>query len=256
MVVPPLDALTTTGFSSTPTGSNFYGQGSGGFPSFTDMEKALGKSGGAEGSISFQPSGSDWVFNISGRYGRAHTNRRLDQRHDIDAKPGHVVNFLGSYPFTAHYTNYAIQTSDNTEAHVILDFQVGKDIGIGLFGRTESVFSFGARYAQMNMTSKGHAYAAPGVRFYGHGGINILGKYSYNINAYHQNSATVQQALQQFPRHWTIRIVEQHNRFVGQSCRWSARARLGRERRRSVRKAAGEGELHHDDTCPHRLRGL
>lgn len=198
IVVPPLDELTTTGFSSTPTGSNFYGQGAGGFPSFTEMEKALGKSGGAEGSISFQPSGSDWVFNISGRYGRAHTSRRLDQAHGIDALPGHVVNFLGSYPFTAHYTNYAIQRSNNTEAHVILDFQAGKDIGIGLFGRTESVFSFGARYAQMNTASKGHSYGAPGVRFYGHGGINILGKYAYNINAYHHNSATVEQRYSNF----------------------------------------------------------
>src|SRR6185312_12559917 len=72
IVVPPLDGLTTSGFSSTPTADNFYGQGAGWFPSFTDMENALGQSQGAEGSISFQPSESDWIFNISGRYGRAH----------------------------------------------------------------------------------------------------------------------------------------------------------------------------------------
>src|SRR6185312_10664295 len=40
IVVPPLDGLTTTGFSATPAASNFYGQGAGGFPSFTEMEKA------------------------------------------------------------------------------------------------------------------------------------------------------------------------------------------------------------------------
>jgi len=199
IVVPPLDGLTTGGFSSTPTASNFYGQGAGGFPSFTGMEKAQGRSQGAEGSISFQPKGSNWIFNVSGRYGRSHTSRRLDQRHEITGKPGYVINFLGTYLATPHYTNYVIQASDNKEAHVILDFQAGKDIGIGLFGgHTESVLSLGVRYAQMNMSSKGHAYGAPAVRFYGHGGINILGKYSYNILAYRQNSATVQQRFSNF----------------------------------------------------------
>jgi hypothetical protein len=155
------------------------------------MEKALGRSQGAEGSVSFQPQGSDWVFGISGRYGRSHTKRRLDQRHVINGDPGYEITFLGSHQVTPSYTNYAIQATNNKEAHVILDFQVGKDIGIGLFGgRTDSVLSVGARYAQMNMSSKGHAYAAPGVRFYGRGGFNFFGKYQYIIQADHQKSAT------------------------------------------------------------------
>src|SRR6185437_1311039 len=213
IVVPPLDGLTTSGFSSTPTADNFYGQGAGGFPSFVDMEKALGRSQGAEGSISFQPKGSDWVFNISGRYGRSHTHRRLDQRHEIDGEPGYAISFLGTHLVTPHYTNYVIQANENKEAHVILDFQVGKDIGIGLFGgHMESVLSVGARYAQMNMSSKGHAYGAPAVRFYGHG-QTFFGKYSYNFLPYHQNSATT---------------LERHSSFhgIGPSLSWSNTAGL------------------------------
>jgi hypothetical protein len=199
IVVPPLDGLTTSGFSSTPTADNFYGQGAGGFPSFIDMENALGKSQGAEGSISFQPSGSDWIFNISGRYGRAHSNRRMDQRHEITGEPGYTKGFLGSNPYTPHHTNYVIQANDNKEAHVIVDFQVGKDIGIGLFGgQMESVLSAGVRYAQMNTSSKGHSYAQPDARFYGHGGINILGKYQYAIQPDTHNSATIQQRSSSF----------------------------------------------------------
>jgi hypothetical protein len=199
IVVPPLDGLTTSGFSSTPTASNFYGQGAGGFPSFLDMENAWAKSQGAEGSISFQPSGSDWIFNISGRYGRAHSNRRMDQRHEITGEPGYTKGFLGSNPYTPHHTNYVIQANDNKEAHVIVDFQVGKDIGIGLFGgQMESVLSAGVRYAQMNTSSKGHSYAQPDARFYGHGGINILGKYQYAIQPDTHNSATIQQRSSSF----------------------------------------------------------
>jgi hypothetical protein len=49
---------------------------------------------------------------------------------------------------------------------VIADFQVGRDVGIGLFGRgTDTVISFGARYAQMNAASKGHSYANPQASF-------------------------------------------------------------------------------------------
>lgn len=199
IVVPPLDGLTTSGFSSTPTADNFYGQGAGGFPSFIDMENALGKSQGAEGSISFQPSGSDWIFNISGRYGRAHSKRHLDHRHEITGEPGYTKGFLGTNPFTPHHTNYVVQANDNKEAHVIVDFQVGKDIGIGLFGgQMNSVLSAGVRYAQMNTSSKGHSYAQPDARFYGFGGINILGKYSYVIQADTHNSATIQQRSSSF----------------------------------------------------------
>ena len=200
IVVPPLDGLTTGGFSSTPTASNFYGQGAGGFPSFTGMEKAQGRSQGAEGSISFQPKGSDWIFNVSGRYGRSHTSRRLDQRHEITGEPGYTKSsILGTRPFTPHNTNYVIQANDNREAHVILDFQAGKDIGIGLFGgHTESVLSAGVRYAQMNTSSKGHSYAQPDARFYGHGGINVLGKYQYIIAPDTHDSATIQQRSSSF----------------------------------------------------------
>jgi hypothetical protein len=72
-------------------------------------------------------------------------------------------------------------------------------VGIGLLGsRTDSVFSFGARYAQINETSKGHSYAAPGIRFYGVGQINPLGKYVYTIQDIHQNSATLVQRYSNF----------------------------------------------------------
>jgi len=200
IVTPPLDGLTTNGFPSTPTASNFLGQGSGGFPSFADMEKALGRSGGAEGSISFQPKGSDWIFNISGRYGRTHTHRRLDQREAIYGESASIGStLLGYHNSKPHYANYVAQAIDTSESHTIIDFQVGRDVGVGLFGnRTESTFNLGARYVQMNTASKGHSYAAPAVRFYGHGGKNTLGKYYYAFYPVHQNSATILQRQSSF----------------------------------------------------------
>jgi hypothetical protein len=190
-LVPPLDGLTTTGFPDTPTAANFLGQGSGGFPSFTDMENVLGRSSGAEASISFQPKGSDWVFNVSARYGRTHSKRHIQGRQDIYGESAYVTYLFGTHTKkTPHFTNYIEQDTDNTEAHTIIDFQVGKDVGLGLFGEsTESIFSFGARYVQMNMKSRGHSYAAPGVRFYHV--KTILAGIKYAIQPYNQNSATI-----------------------------------------------------------------
>jgi len=191
--VPPLDDLTVNGFPDTPTGANFLGQGSGGFPSFTDVENVLGRSVGAEGSLSFQPAGSDWVFNISASYGRTHSKRHILEREHIVGEPGYATGIhpggFGQFLVTPSYNNYVDQGADNTEAHTIVDFKVGKDVGLGLFGHsTESVFSFGARYVQMNMTSNGHSYAQPGERFYRIKSAT-LGKYS--VVGQHQNSQSL-----------------------------------------------------------------
>lgn len=153
LFVPPLDAATRAI----------------GLPSLTSVENALGRTYGAEGSISFQPKGSDWVFAVSARYGRVQSARNILEKKTIVGSPMMTYVF-GSHghntPATPTFGAYARDVATNSEAHVILDFQVGKDIGIGLFGRgTDSVVSFGARYAQMNAKSNAHAYANPEVRF-------------------------------------------------------------------------------------------
>ena len=190
-LVPPLNGLTTTGFPDTSTASNFLGQGAGGFSSFIDMERALGRSSGAEGSISFQPKGSDWIFSVAARYGRTHTKKHSLQRQDVYGEPAYITYLFGTHAKkTPHYTNYVDQGTDNTEAHTIIDFKVGRDVGLGLFGeRTDSVISLGARYVQMNMASKGHSYGAPGVRFYHL--KTILAGSKYYIGAWPRISSTL-----------------------------------------------------------------
>ena len=150
--VPPLDAYTRAI----------------GFTSFTTLEEPLGRTFGGEGSISFQPSGSDWVFTASARYGRAQTTRRsLDQKEVVGPQLLKGGGYLGPIlPFTPSYKAYGIGYARNSESHAIADFQVGKDIGIGLLGHgTDSIISFGIRYAQMSAASKGHSYGVPDISF-------------------------------------------------------------------------------------------
>jgi hypothetical protein len=194
--VPALDDLTVNGFPDTPTGVNFLGQGSGGFPSFTKIENVLGRSVGAEGRLTFQPGGSDWVFNISASYGRTHSKRHIQEQEKVVGEPAIATEFhggngggFGPHQVTPSYNNYVDQLADSTQSHTIVDFKVGKDVGLGLFGQTtESVFSFGARYVQMNMTSSGHSFAQPGERFYRFKSA-YFGK--YNVGGEHQNSQSL-----------------------------------------------------------------
>jgi hypothetical protein len=75
-------------------------------------------------------------------------------------------SFYNKIPYTPVFTGYADQSVDNSEAHTIIDFQVGRDIGVGLLGHaTDSVISLGARYAQLNIKSKIEAHDAPDAIF-------------------------------------------------------------------------------------------
>jgi hypothetical protein len=177
--LPPLDASTRAS----------------GFPSLAAIENELGRTYGAEGSISFHPHGSDWVFTASARYGRSQTTRHLINQKTIIGPQLKQTTFqsggLVAVPVTPTFPAYATHNIKNYESHAIADFQVGKDVGIGLFGHgTDTVISFGARYAQMNAKSKGNSFADPVATF--EQGEFVFGPiHKYYIRALHHASAAV-----------------------------------------------------------------
>ncbi len=177
-----------------------------GFPSITEIENALGKSFGGEGSLSFQPHASDWIFMASARYGRTHTARAAHAEKALIGPP--VAQYLtpggkhlktgggNAYLVTPSAMAYVDQSADNTESHAIVDFQVGKDVGLGLFGRgTESTFGFGARYAQMSASSQLNSHTLPDTEFAVKQGV-FPGKYV--IQQTHHNSASFAERYSDF----------------------------------------------------------
>jgi hypothetical protein len=93
--------------------------------------------------LSFQPDGSDWVISAAVRYGKN------DRREVLDNHPptANVTKYTGHDGYSA-YQNFTVKSS---ESHVLLDFQAGKDFGLGMFGSGgTSVFSAGIRFAQFN----------------------------------------------------------------------------------------------------------
>ncbi len=76
------------------------------------------------------------------------------------------VKIFGYYTGTAP-ANYAQTDAKNSESHMIVDFQAGKDVGLGVFGGNGvSTLSLGVRFAQFSERSEATIAARPDVHLY------------------------------------------------------------------------------------------
>jgi iron complex outermembrane recepter protein len=144
-----------------------------GFASPLQLQRALSQSFGGESTISFQPENSDWIFSISALYGRANGHKgTLEQ---TPGGPRHVSFTFGGSVHTGTFNPQVLPNGgpkfsepriNNNETHAILDFQTGKDIGLGLFSaRGESTVNFGVRFAQFSSKQSFNLIADPDFYF-------------------------------------------------------------------------------------------
>src|SRR6185312_5817188 len=118
---------------------------------------------GGEGQISFSPNDSNWTFAAAISYGRSNKSRALHEQ-TRPASPVGFVRWLDEVPTTyAPVANrFLTVVSKFRESHTLLDFQVGRDMGIGLFGRgSSSNISTGLRIAQFQARSANEIGADP-----------------------------------------------------------------------------------------------
>jgi iron complex outermembrane recepter protein len=116
-----------------------------------------------DGKISFQPESSDWVFSVGVNYGRSRNFRHVDHQTN---KTFVTQSARSGVPYKHHNIHATEDFADTQvhrrESHAILDFSVGKDVGLGLFGKeSSSVFSFGVRFAQFASTETFDIRARP-----------------------------------------------------------------------------------------------
>jgi len=180
VVVPPLDSLAV----------------SKGFSSATKIQNILGRSYGAEGKISFQPRGSEWVFTFAGSQGRVRSGRDIHEEVEVQSQTliwyhspdGVMPN--ANLPVTRTKATYVDQKSEERETHMLLDFAVGKDLGVGLLGNaTQSIVNFGVRYAQMNAKANGNTDSIPNAYWENFYTVGFLGK-KYQIRNFWDQSAS------------------------------------------------------------------
>ncbi len=108
---------------------------------------------GGEGRITLQPEHSNWNFSAAIRFGRSEAHQHLHQQ-SIGTGPINHATAPGSSPIYQHVFQFIDARKDSSESHAILDFQVGKDVGLGMFGAgSSSVFNAGVRFAQFDARS-------------------------------------------------------------------------------------------------------
>jgi hypothetical protein len=105
------------------------------------------------GKFSFQPEASDWVVSAAVLYGRSSSSMHVHQQ-THPTTPVITVN-ASAIRFPPIAEKFADTLSQNDERHLIADFQVGKDVGLGMFGGRDgsSTIGLGIRFAQFNTKS-------------------------------------------------------------------------------------------------------
>jgi hypothetical protein len=122
---------------------------------------------GGEGKVSFRPSGSDWVLSAAMRFGRANGGKSSQQQLPVQSFYGKTL--LGKPSIGFQNPPYHINASaQSRESHAILDFQAGKEVGLGLFSAQDlSTLSVGVRFAQFSIHKNGGINGAPDFNHYG-----------------------------------------------------------------------------------------
>jgi iron complex outermembrane recepter protein len=111
-----------------------------------DLEKGPPTIWDKGAKITYQPDGSDWIFSLGMRYGKSARSETVNHQ------TPHASKYSSYYgKFIGEYNAYQIFKAQSAESHAIVDFQVGKDVGLGRFGSgASSVLGAGVRIAQFN----------------------------------------------------------------------------------------------------------
>jgi iron complex outermembrane receptor protein len=148
------------------------------------LEKPPLFSNGADARLTFQPSGTDWVFSAAVRYGRSNGKRNFDQNHVAtrEVTPTHLT-VIGHTPTRSGYYSRNLYGPHKTkirqtvpefagaqitqnQSHAVVDFMAGRDVGLGMFGKGgTSTISAGLRFAQFVSKVSGAINALPDASF-------------------------------------------------------------------------------------------
>ncbi len=118
---------------------------------------------GFDGTLTFQPSGSDWSVSAAILYGRANGNKEVHQQ-----TAGILQVVPGIAPGPSFIKNYSNTLAEHRESHAVLDFKVGKDVGFGIFGTSgATTIDMGVRFAQFSARTNVDLRLRPEIKMKG-----------------------------------------------------------------------------------------
>jgi iron complex outermembrane recepter protein len=132
-----------------------------------------------EAKLSFQPDNSDWVLSASVRFGRSANSKHAHQQTNPHAFTKYFytsnATYQGGIPHrnknkqvnTPQNAKFADTLVENRGQHLIADFQAGKDVGLGMFGKGgSSTINLGVRFAQFSAKSNIAIKSNPDWKFH------------------------------------------------------------------------------------------
>src|SRR6185437_8000094 len=97
---------------------------------------------------------SDWNFSASVQYGRSSRKQYRHEENRAGAYLNPPIHFEYIYGTAGIINQTADYSAKSNESHAIVDFAVGKDVGLGLWKQSvSSQISFGVRFAQFTAKS-------------------------------------------------------------------------------------------------------
>ena len=155
-----------------------------------EVQRPAPDSFGENGKIAFTPEGSDWIFSAAIRYGRSSASKH---RHYETSHP--TVPFTSRGTILAGAGIFRMALGDGqggtSESHLLLDFQAGKDVGLGFLGKDgTSVVSAGVRIAQFTSKTNISLHARP--IYESLPAFGSPGKYSFHSCYFQSNTALIQ----------------------------------------------------------------
>jgi outer membrane receptor protein involved in Fe transport len=160
-----------------------------GLPNPVTAENAPGASFDWEGKLAIQPDDSDWVLKAGVRYGRSSSKDNLHKSlpvktanqailptflaHAFGIPTTVTCQFLQTHfspnrvcPFAAANPEFVDSQSSVNETHAMIDFTLGKDVGLGLFGQEgKGTIGAGVRMAQFSSRLRAELNSDPNYLF-------------------------------------------------------------------------------------------
>lgn len=166
---------------------------------------------GFQGKLTFVPDGSDWSFSAAIRFGRTNRTGLAHQSANVTQPSicrGQLPPNCSPPLYVGHdFANIAMKSR---ASHVLLDFQAGKDVGLGVLGSNgTSNISFGVRFAQFASRSRVDVRGRPDFHW---SGLHFSPYWYLPFSAFHDYNL-VGQASRSFSG-------------IGPSLSWTADARV------------------------------
>ncbi len=157
-----------------PLGAAFFPNGGNATPSWNadlptpaDLQRTPNSGFDWQGSLTIVPKDTDWMLKAGVRYGRS--NHRKHFHESVTAGTRTSASFFGNQYICADFASEKYQDlcahgyfkdfddsqNASSEQHAMLDFTLGKDVGMGTFGKegVSGILSAGVRIAQFNSQS-------------------------------------------------------------------------------------------------------